>query len=264
MKKFLAIVLVVSTLVFTTPVETAHAAGPTDYISCWDLDETSGTRFDANTTNSNDLTDTNTVLYAAGKQGNAADFESTNSEYLTITDANQVGLDVTTAATWSYWVNFESDTDAVVIDKTRTGTAPTNSYWILHQGGTGNYNGLSNSAETYLAVLHTLNNATWYHVVWTYNAGTAELFVDGVSKGTASNGTALTNTTAPFTLGRVNKYTGNYMDGLMDIVEVYNRVLTGAEITALYNSGNGTACTGRDAAPATSPAITSDFFIFDE
>lgn len=262
MKKLISAILscVLTFSVFFVDVQPVNAATPTDYVSCWDLDETSGTRVDANTTNSNDLTDTNTVLYATGKQGNAADFESTNTEYLTITDANQVGLDFSTAATFSYWVNFESDTDAVVIDKTRAGGAPTNSYWILHQGGTGNYNGFSNSAETYLAVLHTLNNATWYHVVWTYNAGTAEMFVDGVSKGTASNGTSLTNTTAPFTLGRVNKYTGNYMDGLMDIVEVYDRVLTGTEITDLYNGGAGRACTGRNAAAPAGGTTFVNFF----
>lgn len=260
MKKLLSAILSVTLVLgtFFLDVKQTHAATPTDYVSCWDLDETSGTRMDANTTNSNDLTDTNTVLYATGIQGKAADFESTNSEYLTITDANQVGLDFSTAATFSYWVKFESDTDAVVIDKTAAGT---NSYWILHQGGTGNYNGLSNSAETYLAVLYTLNNATWYHIVWTYNAGTAEMFVNGVSQGTASNGTSLTNTTAPFTLGRVNKYTSNYFDGLMDIVEVYNRVLTGAEITDLYNSGSGRACTGRNAAAA-SPA-NQNFMLFE-
>lgn len=260
MKKLLSTILSISFVLsyFFVDVRPVHAATPDDYISCWDLNETSGTRRDANTTNSNDLTDTNTVLYAAGKQGNAADFESSNSEYLTITDANQVGLDFTTAASFSYWVNFESDTDAVVIDKT---AASTNSYWILHQGGAGNYNAISNSSETYMPVLYTLNNATWYHVVWTYNAGTAEMFINGTSQGTFSNGTSLSNTTAPFTIGRVNKYTGNYVDGLMDIVEVYNRVLSGTEITALYASGSGVACTGRNAAP--SPVPNQDIILFE-
>ena len=45
----------------------------TNLISYWKLDETSGTRVDS--VGNNDLTDNNTVLYGAGKQGNGADLE---------------------------------------------------------------------------------------------------------------------------------------------------------------------------------------------
>ncbi len=242
-------------LFFVSPEKT-YAAAPTDYVSCWDLDETSGTRVDANTTNSNDLTDTNTVLSSTtAKAGNSADFESANSEYLTITDANQVGLDIATTESWSYWVMFESDTDAVVIDKSAVGSL---SYWLQSQAGTAER--FTNSAETALDVTKTLNLHQWYHLVWTYNAGTVRLYVDGVFVNSASGGTSLTNSTAPFTIGRVNKYTSNYMDGLVDIPEIYNRVISDAEITALYNAGSGVACTGRSAGGGGSTGYTITSF----
>lgn len=244
-------------LFFVSPEKT-YAAAPTDYVSCWDLDETSGTRVDANTTNSNDLTDTNTVLSSTtAKAGNSADFESANSEYLTITDANQVGLDIATTQSWSFWVRLESDTDPVVVDKTAAGSM---SYWLQLRVATDAFR-FTNSAEIAIDNATTIDPLIWYHFVVTYNAGTVEVFKDGTSVGTGSNGTSLTNSTAPFTIGRVNKYAGNYVDGLVDIVEIYNRVLTGAEITSLYNSGSGVACTGRSAGGggSTEYTITSIF-----
>lgn len=69
----------------------------------WLLDEESGTRYDQ-TDNDNDLTDNNTVGYAAGKLGNAADFDISKSEYLAISDASQTGLDITGNITIFCWI----------------------------------------------------------------------------------------------------------------------------------------------------------------
>ena len=257
MKKLLTVFIGILTVFFSIPVPTTYAAAPTDYVSCWDLDETSGTRIDANTTNSNDLTDNNTVLSSAtAKAGNSADFESSSSEYLNITDANQVGLDIATTQSWSYWVRFESDTDAVVIDKSAAGSM---SYWIQSMVGAPSER-FTNSAESPLDVATTLSLATWYHIVWTYNAGTVRFYLNGSFVGTASGGTSLTNSTAPFTLGRVNKYSGNYLDGLLDIVEIYNRVISDAEITQLYNSGNGIACPSAGRATVAPPVVHDIIF----
>ena len=53
----------------------------TNLTAWWNFDEESGIRYDSY--NTHDLTDNGTVLYAAGKQGNAADFESSVAgEYL--------------------------------------------------------------------------------------------------------------------------------------------------------------------------------------
>ena len=54
----------------------------TGLVSWWKLDEESGTRADAVGTNHH--TDNNTVGYASGKIGNAANFVAANSESLTL------------------------------------------------------------------------------------------------------------------------------------------------------------------------------------
>lgn len=59
-------------------------------VAHWKLDESSGTRNDSK--GANHLTDNNTVTSAAGKLGDAADFESSNSERLTLADNADMSL----------------------------------------------------------------------------------------------------------------------------------------------------------------------------
>lgn len=256
MKKLTSILLVVVTIGFFYP-DKAYAAAPTDYVSCWDLEETSGTRVDANTTNSNDLTDVNTVLYSAsGKIGNAADFEATNSEYLNITDATQAGLDITGDLSFSTWVYLESDFSAnggAMMYKWGSGSA---SYGLIYTDiSTVNkirFQGyVDGSNNIPLDWTYTLNTATWYHIVIRLDVighasgnGTGELFINGTSQGTVTNTslTSLYNGTGAFSLSSLGSGVQWYWDGLEDISEIYNRLLTDAEITALYNGGAGVAC----------------------
>jgi len=80
--------------------------GTTGLVAWWSLDEASGNRADSH--GGNTLTDNNTVGYAAGKVGNAADFESGDSEYLLCTPASAVPA----AAGWTLgaWVRWETVT----------------------------------------------------------------------------------------------------------------------------------------------------------
>lgn len=59
-------------------------------VAIWHLDEVSGTRDDA--VGGNNLTDNNTVTSAIGKVGNAAQFESSNSEYLSLSDNPDISV----------------------------------------------------------------------------------------------------------------------------------------------------------------------------
>jgi hypothetical protein len=77
---------------------------------------------------------------------------------------------------------------------------------------------------------------TWYHVVGVYNkqAGTIQLYVNGVSQGTAVAGSSWT-ATGSTAIGRA-KWNGgsvDFLNGAVDEVRFYGRVLSGAEISAL-------------------------------
>lgn len=85
----------------------------------------------------------------------------------------------------------------------------------------------------------------WYHVVFRWNSQnpvSTTYYSDAYFNNTQSNGTS-----AAWTPGTFNpkQYIGSYFDGtsqaqsLIDDFAIYDRVLTTAEITSLYNSGNG-------------------------
>jgi hypothetical protein len=75
-------------------------------------------------------------------------------------------------------------------------------------------------------------NGTWYHVVGTYDGNQIELFVNGVSKGTAVDKGYSINQV--INIG-ARTALGYYFDGLIDEVKIFNRVLSAEEIKARYD-----------------------------
>lgn len=259
MKRIISITLSIAIFVSFNflGVEQAYAATPSDYVSCWDFEEASGVRYDANTTNSNDLTDNNTVTSSStGKVGTAAEFTAANTEYLSITDATQVGLDPGSTYTWAFWYKIKSLNNGFPITKYASGAQ---SYGLqVSMSGGADFFRIYNSSETTSDYSYNpINQGQWYYYVVTYNSGTATVYIDGTQVGSPTGIGTLSNTSADFRIGSLQKYAGNEINGLMDVVEIYDRVLSGTEITALYNSGNGVGCTGRSASfvPSTPKAV---------
>jgi len=90
----------------------------------------------------------------------------------------------------------------------------------------------------------TVSANQWYHVVgvWDRNGGTNNLriYVNGSLAGAATVNADMDANTVYVTIGRLYYPTVNqYFNGLIDDVRIYNRVLSGTEITALYNQGSG-------------------------
>ena len=216
----------------------------TSLISWWSLDETSGTRADSH--GSNTLADNNTVTYATGKQSNAAQFTSANSEYLSVSFGHGLGGG---ARDWSiaFWVYLDS-LDQQTFMFTGDGTAASsNDYFIGYNSGVsryflnipsgGSYNRLD--ANNYGAP----STATWANIVCYYNNGTTELGI------IVNDGTANTSTTASPNAKNASFYLGSwfasqYTNGRLDEVAFWSRLLTASEITAIYNGGNGVAYPG--------------------
>ncbi len=82
---------------------------------------------------------------------------------------------------------------------------------------------------------------TWVHVMGVANGSTAKTYVDGVEVGSVVAGATYTGYTVPNILieGTSNlvSISGGYMAATIDDVRVYNRALSAAEITQLYNLG---------------------------
>lgn len=209
----------------------------TNLVSYWELDETSGTRSDSHA--SNDLTDNNTVTSTTGKLGTAALFTSSNSEYLSITDAAQTGLDPTTTMSISVWVKLNSIGAAQYI------ATKSNKYEliILSTGAVrfdirDDLNARSRAQST-----ATLSTGTWYHIVATYSNSSQEAFIyiNGSAITDAdheTDATAIGSNTTAFYMG-ANSGPSGYFDGAMDEFGFWNRELSSSDASALYNAGSG-------------------------
>jgi len=256
--KFLVIVLV-----FVVSPLNSYAALTTDLVAHWNLDETSGARADS-TANNNDLTDNNTVLYGAGVIGNAADFELTNSESLSITDVAQTGLDLTGNYSMCAWVKPESQSSYhEIFTKRDTGggykgytlrtVLTTNVLGMVHFDNSASYSAEGSSAVPI---------AQWTYVCGVYNGSTVKVYFNGVENGTANVSTNPTNGNGNFEIGA---YVGapRYFDGWIDEAAVWSRAINTDEITALYNDGAGLAypfstSTSETASTTTSTATSTE------
>lgn len=214
----------------------------------WELNEEAGVRADSSG-NGNTLQDNNTVLFGAGVIGNAADFELDTSEYLSITDALQTGLDITGEITICAWVKMESITSTHIVVSKYDGSDNQRAYsvdvrstgltFILSPNGT---NGTSATS------IDTFDLATWYHLTATLNQTTdlMQIYINGLANGDAvSYTTDIYDNTKKFIIG-ASEYTEvtGFFDGLIDEVIVWNKCLTAAEVLQVkniskYNYGGG-------------------------
>ena len=85
---------------------------------------------------------------------------------------------------------------------------------------------------------------TWIHVtgVRDISSGQIRIYVNGVLKGTAADGTSGTST---FTF-RIGAHSSEQLhwNGLIDEVEVFDRALSASEIQSIFNAGSAGKCKG--------------------
>jgi len=216
-------------------------------VSLWLLEEASGTRYDA--VGSNDLTDNNTVGQSTAdkKQGVAcADFEEGNSEYLSIADVAQVGLDIVGDLSVCFWMKSEAfgSTEQQVVAKYRISDS-NRSYRIVVTESTARI-GVNLSSDGIGSVgawtaNSTVAAGTWYHIAVVYDGTDIRIFIDGVlSENGVNNPVAYSDgifdSAAAFCLGRQDGG-GYYYDGLLDEVAIFDRALSADEVAAIYNLG---------------------------
>lgn len=213
-------------------------------VSYYKLDESSGNASDS--VASNTLTNNNTVTYAPEKINNGAVFAAASSQSLSITDASQTGLDLTGDFSFNFWFNPASqpgtDTAQVLFAKwLTTGNQRSYGFQYRDDGGTKNLGivtSVDGSATTFNSVNQTLTNGTLYMITVTKTGTSATIYVNASSIGTAGTSATQFNSTAGFYLGSLDG-TAQFLNGAEDEVGIWSRVITGTEITELYNGGAG-------------------------
>lgn len=221
----------------------------TDLQAFWELEEASGSRADAHSTNT--LSDVNTVTQAAGKVGNAAQFTAVNSEHLSIADnaALSTGdIDFTIAA----WVYMDSKgtgfTANVIASKYGAGGQGVDHEWNLAFTGTTTDRfqfAVRPNAGTLGTVaadsLGSPSTATWYYVIGWHDsvANTISIQVNNGTVDSQAYSLGTIDGTAAFEIGDASGGLGAPFDGRIDQVGFWKRVLTSQERTDLYNGGAG-------------------------
>lgn len=215
----------------------------------WRFEEDSGTRNDSSGKN-NQLTDRNGVLASTDhKEGTkSADLERDGSQYLSISDASQQGLDVTGEMTIGFWVKPESLGDVPIVDKFKD-TDHQRSYHVdLTSAGGILFQVSSNGTNAGAPIMHEAGSAAiitpgnWYHVTVIFAPSSKmEVYVNGALSGsTTSNVPAgIFNSNASFNVAFTDHTGGTTFDGFVDDLYVYNKALTGSEVVQLMQSAAG-------------------------
>jgi hypothetical protein len=171
----------------------------------------------------------NNITYAAGKFGNAAVFNGSSGD-----------IDLP--------ANIESSTMAVSLWAYLDDNAPTNQVIIEFENGYGlNFPSFAsgklaaqwaNSNANHTLSNVALSNGQWYHIAANFRSGATDLYINGVQQTTG--GTASDYLTADQnTIG--SRRSGEFFDGMIDQVRIFNSALSQAAVTALYNETTTTA-----------------------
>jgi len=154
----------------------SYGALTDDLLSYWAFDESSGNALDSTVTN-NDLVNNNSITYVTGLLGNSADLESSSSQYFSIADGSQSGLDAGTKYTWSFWLNIETSLSSgnlyTIFQKDTYPSQRSYSIYYNNDSGTMRLSPyIFGNNDT--AYSRTFNNAdlstgVWKHVVITFD-----------------------------------------------------------------------------------------------
>ena len=188
----------------------------------------------------------NTNLMTTSKIGKALNFNGT-SDFVLTPPITLVGA--TTPLSYALWVYFNA---ANGYDRPFNSISPTygNHMFIIGNDAAAanklyaytENNGITAGGQAF--ALATTNTGQWYHVVGVQDPDNTEvrLYINGTYQSTTTNIADGANVNAGFALG--GSYNGGapgtFINGHLDDVRIYSRVLTENEITSLYNSGSGT------------------------
>jgi len=187
------------------------------------------------TTNGNTLTAYNlTATTDRFNNANAAYSFNGTSSYLTRTS---IGQTFTQAGSFSVsiWIKKTSNSAGVAI---MSGTTTSlNFIWLVQTNTTHAVFGTNKQQSAWFWTNATTNYVLneWEHYVGVYTANTMTFYRNGVLQGTTTNThTNVSQASLPIWIGR--GVSGNYFNGSLDDIGIWNRALTPNEIAVLYQS----------------------------
>ena len=235
----------------------AQSSGP---VAAYSFDEGTGTRAADSSGNGNNGTLVNgTTWSTTAKFGRAANFDGVDDR-IDVADSNS--LDLGAGMTLEAWVRPTANSGyRTVVLKEVSGELAYSLYaadsdHATHPSGWVRVAGVSHYADATAA----LPLSTWTHVAVTYNGAALVYYVNGVqTRSTVVSGSIMTSG-MPLRIGS-NTIWGEYFQGQIDEVRVYNRALSQSEIqidmvTPIGGTADTTAPTVALTAPAAGAAVS--------
>ncbi|HKB06390.1 MAG TPA: LamG-like jellyroll fold domain-containing protein, partial [Gemmataceae bacterium] len=223
------------------PVTVSNAAAATGLVLALGFDEGTGSTTQDLSGTGNNGTLSNAAWTAAGRYGGSLSFNGTNAW---VTVPHSTSLDLTTGMTLEAWVKpavaMPAGAWTTVLFKERPSVD--GNYGLFGHMGEGRPGlGFNTPAGDILTTAPTaLAVGAWTHLAATFGAGTVTVYVNGVAVATRTATGPITTSVAPLRVGG-NSIFGEWFNGLIDEVRVYNRARSAAEITTDMNSPIGDA-----------------------
>lgn len=224
----------------STPYTPRTQIVPSGLVGHWRLDETSGTVAADSSGNGRDGTMIGATVAGASRRGmakNASFFDGVNDHYA-IGDISALNMGT---SDWAYAIWVKPLGGNIVFGK-RANSVGGDGYELRYDHPARKFNAIigGNSPSSYIRVSNvTVVPDEWYHVAVNIDRdANMTMYVNGVLDSSlsivAENGVNIV-TSSIFNIGG----DGGSLNGIVDDVRVYNRILTQAEITEIYEAHDG-------------------------
>jgi len=214
----------ITTIALTITAAPAPADTTTGLAARWKMTEGSGAYAYDSTGNGNTATLYNSPYWWTTTYGMALWFNG--PAYGSV--AENPSLEMTNQLTVSFWLdpNANQNLDPRVIAKLYD--------WDVKLSGSSRYPQFS-SGQQYAMLNYSLPLNTWHHIVFTFNSGVVQGYVDGAPVAFLANTFTGSGTLPQWAYGLfIGTDQTNYLIGSLDDVRVYNRALSAADVAALY------------------------------
>ncbi len=211
-----------------------NKGGPLGY---WKMDEGGGRTVYDSTSNNNDGTlvlagSATSSAWVSGKYGGALSFDGTD-DYVDL--GSSANFRQTTTLSVEAWFNTGAmKSDQTIVACGRLGNIDG---WIMDYANQYLRWYAGNDASVYAQAILSPAINTWYHVVGTFDSAVNKksLYVNGVLIDSDNLGTVSYSTSFSTYIGK--DFNGDYFNGLIDEVRIYNYARTQEQIRQDYNAG---------------------------
>ena len=184
----------------------------------------------------NHLTNNGAVLTTDRFGSTDAAYNFNGSTQYLIRNTPSFTFNPTSTFTVSLWHN-RTTSSVVGIPIMHATNAAGNFIWIFQTGATNMQFGTNKQQSSWIWAQSTSTTNVWTHIVLVYNAGAMTLYKDNVAVATGTfNHTGVTSATLPLYVGR--GIGGNYFNGKIDDIGIWNRCLSACEINDLFTATN--------------------------